>query len=54
MKENNPHLKYKSSDDNAAHMCGHDGHIVCLLGGIAKILENIYEIPKNKTIRFLF
>jgi len=35
-------------------MCGHDGHIVCLLGGIAKILENIVDIPSNKTVRCLF
>ena len=53
MKENNPHLNYKSTN-NAAHMCGHDGHTTCLLGGIAKILDCIHSIPKNKTVRFLF
>ena len=40
MSENNPHLDYKSVTD-AAHMCGHDGHTTCLLGGIAKISENL-------------
>jgi len=53
MEENNPHLEYRSVN-NAAHMCGHDGHTACLLGGISKILENIHTIPNNKIIRFLF
>ena len=53
MKENNPDLSYRSVND-AAHMCGHDGHSTCLLGGAANILDNIEKIPKNKTVRLLF
>jgi len=33
-------LPYKSKT-KAAHMCGHDGHTTCLLGGISLILENL-------------
>ena len=33
MKENNFDLPYRSTHVGA-HMCGHDGHMVCLLGGI--------------------
>ena len=35
-------------------MCGHDGHIVCLLGALAKILENRLLIPSNCTLRAIF
>ena len=41
MKEKNQGLSYRSTFENAAHMCGHDGHTTCLLGGIAKLLDNI-------------
>lgn len=40
MTEDNPNLPYQSVT-NAAHMCGHDGHIVCLLGGLCLILDEI-------------
>ena len=30
MPENNPGLEYKSTTD-WAHMCGHDGHMACLM-----------------------
>ena len=30
IKENNPHLEYKSTTD-FAHMCGHDGHVATIL-----------------------
>ena len=53
MKEDNPTLEYVSVT-NAAHMCGHDGHTTCLLGGIALIMDNLDKIPSNKTIRCLF
>ena len=33
MKEANYDLPYRS-DHEAAHMCGHDGHMVAMLGGI--------------------
>jgi amidohydrolase len=35
-------------------MCGHDGHIVCLLGALAKILDNRGSIPNNCTVRAIF
>jgi len=54
MKEDNSHLEYQSTNDNAAHMCGHDGHVTCLLGGLSKILEHWHQIPENKCVRLLF
>ena len=33
MKEGNINLKYRS-ENLAAHMCGHDGHMTGMLGGI--------------------
>ena len=53
MKEENEHLEY-CSKNGVAHMCGHDGHTTCLLGGIALIHENLHLIPGNKTIKFFF
>ena len=35
-------------------MCGHDGHIVCLLGAIAKILDIRTFIPENCFVRAIF
>jgi metal-dependent amidase/aminoacylase/carboxypeptidase family protein len=35
-------------------MCGHDIHITCLVGGAAKILEKINQIPSDKHVRLLF
>ena len=32
MQEENLHLPYKSQNNGAAHMCGHDGHVTCLVG----------------------
>ena len=54
MTEDNSHLEYESKNKGAAHMCGHDGHVVCLLGFASLFLENIENIPSNKTIRLLF
>jgi len=54
MKEDNPHLEYQSIHSNAAHMCGHDGHMTCLLGGISKFLGNWDKIPEDKVLRLLF
>lgn len=53
IKEDNPHLEYKS-DSEAAHMCGHDGHTTCMLGGISIMFKNLDKIPSNKRIRILF
>ena len=52
-KEENHDLTYRSQTDGA-HLCGHDGHITTLLGGLCLTLENIKKIPSNITIRFLF
>lgn len=35
-------------------MCGHDGHLTCLIGFIPLFLSRLPTIPKNKTIRLLF
>ena len=35
-------------------MCGHDIHLTNLLGGTAKILEKLDQIPSDKYIRLLF
>ena len=53
MIENNPTLEYRSTN-NCAHMCGHDGHIACLLGGISLLLENLNSISSKNIARFLF
>ena len=54
MTEDNPHLEHESKNKGAAHMCGHDGHVACLLGFTCHFLDNIENIPSNKTIRLLF
>jgi len=53
IKEENPNIDYKSINE-AAHMCGHDMHMTCLIGGTSKILEKIDQIPCDKTLRLLF
>lgn len=53
MPEQNPHLPYKSKT-KAAHMCGHDGHTTCLLGGMALLMDNLERIPADRTVRFIF
>lgn len=35
-------------------MCGHDGHVVCLLGFVPFFIKNINKIPSDKVIRLLF
>ena len=35
-------------------MCGHDGHMTCLIGFVPLFLEKLKSIPKNKKIRLLF
>ena len=35
-------------------MCGHDGHVVCLVAFVPKFLAHIDKIPSDKTIRLLF
>jgi hippurate hydrolase len=35
-------------------MCGHDGHVACLVGFVPLFLAELKKIPSNKTIRLLF
>lgn len=35
-------------------MCGHDGHMTCLVGALAKVLEKRQIIPSNCTLRAIF
>jgi hippurate hydrolase len=35
-------------------MCGHDGHVTCLLGFVPLFLKEIDSIPKNKSIKLFF
>lgn len=35
-------------------MCGHDGHVTCLLGFAALWIPKLAQIPQNKVIRLLF
>ena len=53
MKEENYTVPYRSVT-KGAHMCFHDGHVTCLLGGIMMLLDNIDHMPSNRTARFLF
>ncbi len=53
-REGNEGLKYRSKKPNIAHLCGHDGHIVTLIGGVQKILNDLHKIPSNRTIRLFF
>ena len=46
-------LEYKSETDNS-HLCGHDGHLACLLGGVSLFLEEIESVPSDRTLRLLF
>lgn len=54
MVETNHHLEYKSKIPGIAHMCGHDGHMTCLIGFVPLFLPLLPKIPKNKIIRLLF
>lgn len=53
MTENNPQLEYHSVT-KAAHMCGHDGHMTCMLGGVTLLMENIDKLPENRTAKIFF
>jgi hippurate hydrolase len=35
-------------------MCGHDGHVTCLLAFVMRFLDDAHNIPSNKTVRLLF
>ena len=52
MPEENSGLPY-ASKTNYAHMCGHDGHIACLMSAASVVCANRAKIPSNKGIRLL-
>ena len=54
MTEENGHLEYMSKRPGFAHMCGHDGHVACLVGFAWKYVQLLDKIPENKVIRLLF
>ena len=41
MVEANTHLEYCSKNHGKAHMCGHDGHMTCLVGFVPLFLQKI-------------
>ena len=47
-------LEYKSQNVGKAHMCGHDGHMTCLVSFVPLFLKRAAEIPSDKIIRLLF
>lgn len=46
-------LSYTSKTE-AAHMCGHDGHTTCNLGGASLFMSNLEHIPCNRAVRLIF
>lgn len=54
MVELNNDLPYISKNKGAAHMCGHDGHMACLVGFVAIFLDKLDTIPSNRKVRLLF
>lgn len=51
--EGNLDLPYRSTS-KASHLCGHDGHISALLGGVCLFLDNIDSIPQDSRLRLIF
>lgn len=54
MTENNHHLPHRSVNEGVAHMCGHDGHMACLIGAATLLVQARDKIPKTQTVRLLF
>lgn len=54
MLELNDDLPYVSKNKGAAHMCGHDGHMTCLIGFVALVMDELHSFPSNRTIRLIF
>ena len=52
MPENNQALPYKTQTDHA-HMCGHDGHMACLISAASVLAKMRNKIPKGKGVRLL-
>lgn len=41
MVETNKNLEYASKNHGCAHMCGHDGHMACLVGFVPLFLSKL-------------
>ena len=54
MTEGNKDLPYRSTNPNAAHMCGHDGHMAALIGAATLLAQAGNRIPKGHRVRLLF
>ncbi|OQR91435.1 metalloprotease family M20D [Achlya hypogyna] len=54
MSEKNSHLPYASSTPQAAHMCGHDGHMATLVGFAILLQRQRHKLPANTRVRLLF
>lgn len=52
MPENNKSLPYCTKTE-FAHMCGHDGHMACLMAAAKVVAANRDKIPSNKGVRLL-
>ena len=52
MPENNQELPYKTQTD-FAHMCGHDGHMACLMSAASVLAKMRDKIPVGKGVRLL-
>ena len=47
-------LPYRSTNNGAAHMCGHDGHMAALLGAATLIANARDRLPTGTSVRLLF
>jgi len=54
MHEENPDLPWESTIPGHAHMCGHDGHMVCLVGAALLFSQASFQVPQNLGVRFMF
>ncbi len=47
-------VSYTSIHPNRQHACGHDGHMVILIAFLEFYANNIYKVPENVNLRFIF
>ncbi|RHY98558.1 hypothetical protein DYB35_013154 [Aphanomyces astaci] len=53
MTEANPHLSYASQAPQVAHMCGHDGHTMTLMGFAYLVNQRRHLLPPHSVVRLL-
>jgi metal-dependent amidase/aminoacylase/carboxypeptidase family protein len=53
MTEGNTGLPYRSQNEGVAHLCGHDGHMACLVGAAALLQQRRHLLPTGKRVRLL-